>query len=44
MTDRNGIKAELVSVKTFNNFSEASRYLREFQSKSDPEAWIYKKK
>jgi len=43
MTDRNGIKAELVSVKTFNNFSEASRYLREFQSKFD-EAWIYSKK
>jgi hypothetical protein len=44
MTDRNGIKAELVSVKTFNNFSEASRYLREFQSKFDPKAWIYTKK
>jgi cell division septation protein DedD len=44
MTDRNGIKAELVSVKTFNNFSEASRYLREFQSKIDLKAWIYSKK
>ena len=44
MTDRNGIKAELVSVKTFNNLNEAVRYLKEFKSKFDPEAWIYSKK
>ena len=44
MTSRNGINDELVSVKTFKNFNEASRYLREFQSKFDPEAWIYSNK
>jgi hypothetical protein len=44
MTNRNGIKAELVSVKTFNNYNEAVSYLKEFKSKSDPEAWIYSKK
>ena len=44
LTDRNGIKTELISVYTFNNFSEASRYLREFQSKFDLKAWIYSKK
>jgi hypothetical protein len=43
-TNRNGIKAELVSVKTFNNYNEAVRYLKEFKSKLDPEAWIYSKK
>jgi SPOR domain len=41
MTNQNGIKTELVSVKTFNNVNEAKRYLREFQSKFDPAAWIY---
>ena len=41
MTDRNGIKTELVSVKIFNNFNEAVIYLREFQSKFDLKAWIY---
>jgi hypothetical protein len=44
MTDPNGIKTELVSVNNFNNFDEAARYLREFQSKSDPKAWIFSKK
>ncbi|MGA2408215.1 MAG: SPOR domain-containing protein [Bacteroidales bacterium] len=44
MTNRNGIKAELVSVKTFNNFNEADKYLKEFKSKFDPEAWIYSHK
>jgi len=44
MTDPNGIKTELVSVNNFNNFDEASRYLREFQSKFDLKAWIYTKK
>jgi hypothetical protein len=44
MTDRNGIKTELVSVNTFNNFDEAVRYLNEFKSKFYPSAWIYSKK
>ena len=43
-TNRNGIKNELVSIKTFNNLNEAVRYLKEFKSKFDPEAWIYSKK
>ena len=40
-TNRNGNKAELVSVRTFSNYDEAVRYLREFQSKVDPKAWLY---
>lgn len=40
-TNRNGVKAELVSVKIFNNFNEAVIYLREFQSKFNPKAWMY---
>jgi hypothetical protein len=40
-TNSNGNKAELVSVKTFGNYDEAVRYLREFQSKVDPKAWLY---
>jgi hypothetical protein len=40
-TNRNGIKAEYVSVNTFNNYYEAVRYLKEFQSKFDSKAWIY---
>jgi hypothetical protein len=44
MTNRNGIKAELVSVNTFNNYYEAVRYLKEFKIKFDPAAWIYAKK
>ena len=44
MTNRNGMKAELVSVNTFNNFNAAARYLREFQIKFDSKAWIYSKK
>ena len=44
MTNRNGIKTELVSVKSFNNLNEATSYLREFKIKFDPKAWIYSKK
>ncbi|MGD0756235.1 MAG: SPOR domain-containing protein [Bacteroidales bacterium] len=44
MTNRNGIKTELVSVNIFNNLNEATRYLREFKIKFDPEAWIFSKK
>lgn len=40
-TNQNGIKSELVSVKTFNNFDEAVNYLREFQRLVDSKAWIY---
>jgi hypothetical protein len=44
MTNRNGIKTELVSVKSFNNLNEAEEYLKKFKEKSDPAAWIYTKK
>jgi hypothetical protein len=44
MTDQNGIKTELVSVKTFNNLNDAASYLKEFKSKFDPKAWIYSHK
>jgi hypothetical protein len=39
--NRNGIKAELVSVNTFSNFNEVVKYLREFQGRFVPNAWIY---
>jgi len=44
MTGKNGIKTELVSVKSFNNLNEATRYLREFKIKFDPKAWLYSHK
>jgi cell division septation protein DedD len=44
MTNRDGIKTELVSVKSFNNLNAATRYLREFKIKFDPKAWIYSHK
>jgi hypothetical protein len=40
-TNRNGNKAELVSVKTFSNYDEAVKYLKEFQNKVDSKAWLY---
>ena len=43
-TNRNGIKTEYVSVKTFNNLNEAAEFLKEFKAKSDTAAWIYTKK
>jgi len=42
-TNSKGNKAELVSVATFNNPEDAVRYLRDFQSKANPKAWIYPK-
>ena len=44
MTGKNGVKSELVSVKTFNSLNEATIYLREFKIKFDPTAWIYSHK
>jgi cell division septation protein DedD len=44
MTGKNGIKAKLVSIKSFNNPGEAARFLNEFKSKIDHEAWIYSSK
>ena len=43
-TNRNGIKTEYISIKTFNNLKEAEEYLKKFKEKSDPAAWIYTKK
>jgi hypothetical protein len=40
-TNRNGIKAILVSINIFNNYNQAVIYLKEFQSKFDPKAWMY---
>jgi hypothetical protein len=39
--DRYGNKIQLVSVRTFNDYDEAVRYLREFQKNIDPAAWLY---
>jgi hypothetical protein len=44
ITGKNGVKTELVSVKSFNNLNKATRYLKEFQSKFDPKAWLYSHK
>jgi len=44
ITGKNGVKTELVSVKTFNSINEATRYLREFKIKFNPAAWIYSHK
>ena len=38
---RSGIKFELVSVKSFDNSSEAKKYLKKFQLEIDSTAWIY---
>ena len=43
MTNRSGIKAELVSVNASNNYNDAVRFLNEFKIKFDPTAWIYYK-
>ena len=43
-TNRNGIKTEYISIKTFNNLKEAEEYLKDFKEKSDPAAWIYSNK
>jgi len=44
MTGKNDVKAKLVSIKSFNNQGEAARFLNEFKSKIDHEAWIYSNK
>jgi hypothetical protein len=36
-----GRKAELVSVRIFNNYDDAASFLNEFRSNITPEAWIY---
>jgi hypothetical protein len=40
-TSNNGDKIELVSVRSFENFSEAKLFLKEFQHDIDPTAWLY---
>ena len=40
-TKSDGTNVKLVSVKTFKDKSEADVFLKEFQTKSDPRAWIY---
>ena len=37
----NGSRVELVSVKIFRDRGEAGVFLKEFQSKHDPDAWLY---
>jgi len=38
---QNGIKTELVSIKTFRDRNEAGIFLKDFQSRLDPHAWLY---
>jgi len=40
-TGRNGARVELVSIKSFENISEAKSFLKEFQRDIDPSAWLY---
>jgi hypothetical protein len=39
-----GNSLELVSVKTFSDLSKADIFLKDFQVKYDPGAWIYKQR
>jgi hypothetical protein len=43
-TNSDGTKLELVSVKTFNVQDDARVFLKEFQVKFEPDAWIYYRK
>lgn len=43
-TNPGGISIELVTVSSFSDKNEAAVFLKEFQSKVDPEAWIFSKK
>jgi hypothetical protein len=38
---RNGARVELVSIRSFDNISEAKLFLEEFQRDIDPSAWLY---
>ena len=40
-TGRNGVRVELVSIRSFENISEAKSFLKEFQRDIDPSAWLY---
>jgi len=40
-TGRNRARVELVSIKSFENISEAKSFLKEFQRDIDPSAWLY---
>jgi hypothetical protein len=40
-TNRQGNRAQLVSVRVFYSSDEASVFLKEFQKRVDPKAWLY---
>lgn len=40
-TVSNGAKVELVSIRSFENISEAKKFLKEFQDDIDQSAWLY---
>jgi len=40
-TASNGATVELVSVRSFENISEAKLFLKKFQDDIDPTAWLY---
>lgn len=40
-TASNGATVELVSIRSFENISEAKQFLKEFQDDIDPTAWLY---
>jgi hypothetical protein len=43
-TNSYGNKVDMVSVRTFSNYEEATSYLKELQGEIDPGAWIYQDK
>ena len=40
-TNSSGNILDMVSIKTFNNYNEALRYIQEFHSTVDPSAYLY---
>jgi len=41
---RNGSKVNMVSVKSFDNLTEANEFLKEFKQEIDSTAWLYTNK
>jgi hypothetical protein len=44
VTNKDGTMLDIVSVKTFSDFKEAGIFLKDFQVKHDPGAWVYTRK
>jgi hypothetical protein len=40
--NRDGAEMKLVSVRIFNDYNEAKKFLKSFQKQTNPDAWIFK--